>query len=113
MSISNYYTKPDDNGFAKKLSKTYPGQAHLAGEGKKGATCRECKHWDFEGYYASSNPRHGATLKPSSCMKYKFFTNKRGPKVPHTASVCKYFEGHVDTAKDTPKITDPASKGSA
>lgn len=90
-------TQIDDGGFSKQLRKTRPGQASLAGEGPKGATCRGCAHWMGGDYYAKSNVTHGPTLKPAPCSEYKRFAGRKGPNVPHNASACKYFY-----AKETP-----------
>lgn len=64
---------------------SHAGQAHFAGTGPDGKTCRMCEHWKSEGYAASG------ILKPVRCTKYQQLTGKPGSAVPHSAPVCKYF----------------------
>jgi hypothetical protein len=80
-----------------RLSDTHAGQAHIAGTGPVGKTCRECSHWRRP----PDVPRHeyyrkrifeGATLKPHACGKTASLTGRAGDRVPHDARACKYFE---------------------
>lgn len=58
------------------------------GTGPTGKTCRECKHWQCAGYYATSG-----LLKNSPCGKYTSMMNGVvGAAVPHYAPSCKYFD---------------------
>lgn len=80
-----------------RAAATHAGQAHFAGTGPQGRTCRECKFWITvsagvsHAYYAGA-ARHGRTLKPHPCKLFRKFTGKPGTPVPYNAGACKYFE---------------------
>lgn len=75
----------------RAVGNTHPGMAHFAGTGPDNRTCRECCEWHQLGYYAASNKKHGPTLKPGGCRKYAELMKKEVQKVPHSASVCRWF----------------------
>lgn len=76
--------------------RTWPGQAHFAGSGPSGETCRTCASWGEGSYdpgYYSRNGKHGGVLKPRPCGRYMaMMSGDAGPAVPHDAAACKYFE---------------------
>lgn len=87
MSEIDHLTEPNPD-LAAKRSKTMPGMAFWAGTGPEGKTCRECKHWAFDGYLASSG-----LLKDAQCDKYtRMMNGNPGGKLPHYMPACKYFE---------------------
>ena len=83
-----------DPVFETKRQRTYPGMAHFAESGPARKTCRDCALWtgcgQESGYYAKKG-RHGGSLKPRPCSKYKNMMQSIGPGVPHSAPACKYF----------------------
>lgn len=85
-----------DPTFERKRRSTYPGMAHFAGSGPDQATCRGCAFWTGcgaeDGYYAKTG-KHGGTIKPRSCSKYRdMMRGDVGPGIPHDAAACKYFQ---------------------
>jgi hypothetical protein len=73
---------------------TYPGQAHWAGTGPRGRTCRECMLWnvgDGRGDYADFGG-----IKPRRCAKFQILTMRRGQPIPHYAPACRHFEINPD-----------------
>ena len=72
---------------------TPPGMAFWAGSGPAGKTCRECIHWQADGYYAGGNRAFNQGLKPGICRKARAMTmGKAQPPVRYINSACKYFE---------------------
>jgi hypothetical protein len=62
--------------------------AHWGGSGPKQKTCRQCTHWQFDGYRGYDD-----MLKPAPCAKFLAMMNvAAGPRVPPQARACKYFE---------------------
>jgi hypothetical protein len=52
--------------------------------------CGECRFWSDA---TAAPPRHGfGTPAPQRCEMFTTLTGKRGPKVPHGAKACRYFE---------------------
>lgn len=73
--------------------KTFPGQAHLAGSGPEGKTCRECRLFSNEGRYSANSAKHPPnSLKPGHCRKYTVLMKRQGAKFPHSARACRHFE---------------------
>ncbi len=82
------------------LVATFIGQAHIAGTGPEGATCRECRFWcepDGEGtigvLWLRYSPRHktkAGDLKRHRC-RYRI-PNKPRRRVPHDAKACRFFD---------------------
>lgn len=70
----------------RNIRKSFAGMAHFAGTGPDDKTCRECQFWRSEGWSA------GGPLKAGACAKFRQMMQKPGPKVPHSASACKYFD---------------------
>jgi hypothetical protein len=87
-----------DADFDAALRQTYLGQAHIAGTGPEGKTCRECKWWGKlktdkianPGYYAEP-PRH---LKQARC--HRPVPHKARRVFPHTAIACRLFEAAAE-----------------
>lgn len=72
---------------------THVGQAHIAGTGPDGVTCRECKYFaakkeDWPDYYLGG-PTKG-NLKQARC-DYDI-PGKANKVIPHTARACVLFE---------------------
>jgi len=87
-----------------KFKMTHLGQAHIAGTGPKGMTCRDCalfgKKKDGQlqnpGYYAATG-----LLKQSKC--HSKMPGKSSRSFPHFAQACSLFE-----PSDAPwPVTDP------
>ena len=93
--------------FDSPIRETYLGQAHIAGTGPAGTTCRECIFWDLRamrkiaggGYQEYSKPyeyfgaRHQKTpceLKKRKCLRP--IANKASRLIPHHAKSCRLFE---------------------
>ncbi len=93
--IQKHHTEPNPD-LAQLARLSHPGQAHFAGTGPQGKTCRECVHWNaprsYFDYY-SKGSKHGQVLKPQKCAKYfRLMNGSFGDNVPHEAPSCKYFE---------------------
>ncbi len=77
------------------VGKTHLGQAHLAGTGPEGKSCRMCSHWhNYKGnkrhYDYLSNAEGMMQLQPSRC-RYPIM-NKALRRVPHYAPACRFFK---------------------
>ena len=100
----------------RQIAETYLGQAHIAGTGPEGKTCRECIFWHvwksrklagggIEKVPADPGnfgPRHAKTpceLKKARCNRP--ILNKANRLIPHSAKACRLFEAaeHVLPAK--------------
>jgi hypothetical protein len=88
LNISRILHRDETTALAET---THQGQAHFAGTGPFGATCIECKLWMFYDWH-SAHGKHGGEPKDAPCAKYRQLMRKEGPKIPHAASACKYFE---------------------
>ena len=77
------------------IRKTYLGQAHIAGTGQEGKTCRECAFWGLckkgeivsPGHYAANNKKQGGGAEerpvpslPASQGQSSFY--RRGSGLP-------------------------------
>ncbi len=83
---------------------TYLGQAHIAGTGPEGKTCRECTFWGVQcsgiggawkvvslGYYSEKDKAGwGGQLHKGGCYRYRHRKSNR--KFPHDAQACRLFE---------------------
>lgn len=88
-STPNLHNTPADG----PLQATHLGQAHIAGTGPAGATCRECVHYgddqaQWPDFYEGG--KSGGALKQGRCL-YPI-TGKAARKFPHTARACRFFE---------------------
>jgi hypothetical protein len=83
--------------------KTPPGMAFWAGTGPKRTTCRECEHYEFNGYKSNRGTHRGGTLKNGKCEKYATMMEKDGSKIPFDTPSCKYFSLN----KAVPPIVNP------
>lgn len=78
------------------IGQTYLGQAHIAGTGPEGKTCRECRWFGPPGYsggvekgiYASC--KSGGKLRPQKCNRP--IANKAPDRIPYDAKACRLFE---------------------
>lgn len=73
-------------------ARTRLGQAHFAGSGPPGKTCRECAYFGVSGYSESTR-----ILKDGPCKKFVEISHEtqrsgKAPTFPHTALACKYFK---------------------
>lgn len=83
---------------------TYLGQAHIAGTGPEGKTCRECKFWHQWKYSKEHKDRvpctpgffgkkHAKTpLEPKMAYCNRPILNKAKRLIPHSARACRLFE---------------------
>ncbi|MGE8110421.1 hypothetical protein [Erwinia amylovora] len=93
--------------FDTLIKETHLGQAHLAGTGPKGTTCRECVFWHkwerrkasvvpcAPGYFGKKHKTHPGELKTAYCNRP--ILNKATRLIPHHAKSCRLFE-QSDTA---------------
>lgn len=89
-----------DNRFAM----THLGQAHLAGTGPKGKTCRECVYWGRKLEGGVVPPQYSSTkktLNQGGC--HYSIPGKSSRTFPHYAGACRFFEQH----DAPPPVTDP------
>lgn len=70
----------DVDGLTLAARQTHAGQAHFAGGGPPGATCKQCVNWIVQG----NDER--AYYKSRVCKK------GTGKPVPGSAIACKHFE---------------------
>lgn len=95
---------------------TFLGQAHIAGTGPKGRTCRECIWWRLIGkrrqagggivefvkapaYFGKRHKDAPGELKKQRCTRP--ILNKANRLIPHHAKSCRLFEAseHAPAAK--------------
>lgn len=89
-----------DPDFDRALTQTHEGQAHLAGSGPAGRTCRECLLWAFDGYHATGGlNRVAGALKPATCGKYRELMRRAGKAIPHHAKACRHFQENPQPPK--------------
>lgn len=88
------------------LLRTFIGQAHIAGTGPAGTTCRECVHWHKwekvktphglveqpcePGYNSERFTKDPLGLKRAKCNRP--IMNKANRLIPHSAASCRFFE---------------------
>jgi hypothetical protein len=66
--------------------------AFWASTGPEGKTCRECRFFRADGYYAKGGKHRGA-LKPATCARYsQMMQGAMGNKFDGATFACKYFE---------------------
>jgi hypothetical protein len=75
-----------------RLQATHLGQAHIAGTGPAGATCRKCRFFamkrkDWPEFYGGKDK---GALKQAKC-DYEI-TGKSSRQFPHSARACSFFE---------------------
>lgn len=101
MKQELHFTRVYDAKTEAALSKTHAGQAHFAGTGPDGKSCRQCVHWAFAGHYAIRS-HHGGALKPAPCGQFKRMMNAAGAPVPAKAKACRFFSELEDAEKLRP-----------
>lgn len=88
-----------DAGFETAIGETFLGQAHIAGTGPDGKTCRECSLWfimarpDKDMPMQPSSPGHrkaDGELKRAKCNQP--IPHKANRRVPHHAKACRFFD---------------------
>lgn len=90
QSIQDHLTSAPVDALARQ---SHPGQAHFAGTGPHGKTCRECVFWNHVTYdYRSKSGKWRGLILPANCKKYQQITQKVGDKIPDDAAACKYFD---------------------
>ena len=86
------------------VTKTYLGQAHFAGTGPEGATCRQCIWWKLlrmkkakkgredapPEFYEPGHHKKDGELRRKKCTRPIHGKAKR--LVPHHAEACRLFE---------------------
>lgn len=89
--------------FDTPIRETYLGQAHIAGTGPQGKTCRECEHWHQWKYSKAkedyvpcpsgyNGKRHKtAPLEPKKAYCNRPTLNKAKRLIPHHAKSCRLF----------------------
>ena len=88
---TDHLTQAFDAGMNAAIQNSHPGMAHFAGSGPAGKVCRECKFFASLGHHEKRGV-HGGRLKDATCRKYSALMNGEGPRVPPSASACKFFE---------------------
>jgi hypothetical protein len=93
MKLSNHLTTIDAEQDARPRA-TFEGQAGWAMDPSH--TCRECVLWTGK---PDEKPERyawksivGQLLKPRRCAKFFRLTNEWGPRIPHDATACRFFE---------------------
>lgn len=92
--------------FDNRIRGTYLGQAHIAGTGPAGTTCRECMFWRLFGkrkqgghvveyvkdpaYFGKKHSSSPCELKKQRCTRP--ILNKANRLIPHYAPSCRLFE---------------------
>lgn len=89
------------------IRETFLGQAHIAGTGPEGKTCRECAHWHAwknarnspygdnpptpcaPGYYNKKHKTRAGEIKKARCNRP--ILNKANRLIPHFAKSCRLF----------------------
>lgn len=80
------------------ILRTKPGQAHIAGTGPDGATCRECAKWhnrsegdadEVDDYRYRGEGKGILYLQPAKCNHR--IMGKADKRVPHDAGACRLF----------------------
>ncbi len=71
---------------------TPKGMAHWAGTGPKGETCRTCRRFRTDGYFAASNSQKANQLKPGICRLYANLVKGQPPRIQPRNAACKHFE---------------------
>lgn len=92
-----------DCDFDEKIKRTHLGQAHYAGTGPAGKTCRECVHFLSPGYYSKSDRDRANTLKDGACRAP--MSGKARRRFPHSAMSCLLFEQDPDPKPITKEDT--------
>ncbi|MEZ2132716.1 MULTISPECIES: hypothetical protein [unclassified Sinorhizobium] len=95
------------NEVHRPIAETFLGQAHIAGTGPEGKTCRECVFWHCwkfrkvpgggieeipvePGYFGKRHASKPLELKKAHCNRP--ILNKASRLVPHHAKACRLFE---------------------
>lgn len=86
-----------DCKFDAALRATHIGQAHIAGTGPGGKTCRECRFFGVPGERGQIvSPGYYASGEFANCLKqgrcFAPMTHKVKRRFPHHALACRLFE---------------------
>lgn len=99
LAISPHMTRLPEHD---AILATFIGQAHIAGTGPEGKTCRECSLWGVKctknkvwgihspGHFSTGNKLRGGQLKNGGC--HKEIRGKASRRFPHHAPACRFFE---------------------
>lgn len=99
MAIVDFGQGLHSNEWDEVIRRTHIGQAHLAGTGPEGATCRTCKffgkidRWgklQSPGFYSARAALNPGGLKQGRCS-YRI-PGKATRLFPHTAGACRFYE---------------------
>lgn len=114
LDFSEHLTKHEGHD---PIKRTYLGQAHIAGTGPLGTTCRECAFWgkvrlDEEGqevrvepgFFGKRHPISPFRLKDAFCLRP--ILNKAERLIPHDAPSCRLF---VESEAPPPAIRPDAT----
>ena len=75
MQQTQHFTRVYDDAMTALIAGTAKGQAHWAGTGPSGKTCKECMHYGTDG----------------RCQKVMSLTGRRGAKFADYAKACRFF----------------------
>lgn len=101
LKINEHLTKASHD---EAIRETFIGQAHIAGTGPAGTTCRECTYWyvmravdlskekrpAHPGYFGPKHKAHPLEVKKARCNRP--ILNKAKKLIPHHAKSCRLFE---------------------
>jgi len=97
LEFGEHMTKAN---FDEKLRQTYIGQAHIAGTGPEGKTCRECIFFKLgkEPYFGAKHTKTPLEMKKQKCVRP--ILNKAKRNIPHHALSCRLFEQNATPPSD-------------
>lgn len=84
-------TDPNPERMRVLIASTPPGMAHWCGTGPARRSCRECVHYEFKGYYATTSMARGGRLKPGRCRQYRTMMGNWGPAFKWHVAACMFF----------------------
>lgn len=84
--------------FDQTMRVTFLGQAHFAGTGPEGTTCRECRFWHILDKKGNPTPPYydGETGELHKAKCNRPIMNKANRRVPHDAPSCRLFEASAN-----------------
>lgn len=91
-----------DERMTKLIRNTRPGMAHWSGSGPQGKSCRECIHFESQGYFSASHRFTPGALKPGKCKRFKKMTGTAGAAFSGNTLCCRFFEENEKAP--TPRI---------
>jgi hypothetical protein len=109
LELTRHRTRSE---FDARIEQTYLGQAHIAGTGPPGTTCRQCVFWHAWKWTRASrlDERVRVPAKPGysggvlgRAMCNKPIINKARRRVPHYAPSCRLFINNPEAPDATVK----------